>query len=81
MVLVIDPRAAIHGLYSEQLDLACLGTMKICRASHVEPDDQGAWWADLAPVGGPMLGPHPCRSAALAAEQEWLEAFLTGSSH
>jgi hypothetical protein len=80
MVLVIDPRAAIHSLYGEQIDMACLGAMTIRRASHVEPDDQGAWWADLAPVGGPKLGPHPCRSAALDAEQRWLETFLTGAS-
>ena len=80
MVLVIDSRATIHGLYNETLDLVCLGTMTIRRASHVEPDDQGRWWADMAPVRGPKLGPYPCRSAALDAEQRWLEAFLTGVS-
>ena len=30
---------------------------RIRRASHVEPDEAGRWWADLSPVGGPRLGP------------------------
>ncbi|MCI0640167.1 MAG: hypothetical protein L0Y70_13925 [Gemmataceae bacterium] len=43
------------------------------RASHVEPDPVGHWWADLAPVGGPLLGPFDRRSEALQAESTWLE--------
>ena len=60
----------------EKLDLAALGTMEIRRASHVEPDAVGAWWADLSPVGGPKLGPHTRRSAALEAELTWLQQNL-----
>jgi len=51
--------------------------VSIRRASYVEPDDHGQWWADLHPVGGPCLGPFPRRSAALAAELRWLEDALT----
>lgn len=29
-----------------------------------------AWWADLTPCGGPVLGPFAKRSEALAAEEE-----------
>jgi len=36
--------------YTEALDLAALGSLSIRRASHVEPDEQGRWWADLAPA-------------------------------
>jgi hypothetical protein len=54
--------------------------MSIQRASHVEPDEQGQWWADLAPVHGPKLGPFAVRSAALDAERCWLEAFLSEPS-
>lgn len=32
------------------------------------------WWADLRPVGGPILGPYAGRDAALSAEKEWLES-------
>ena len=46
-----------------------LGTArKSRRASHVEPDADGRWWADLSPVAGPRLGPFEVRSAALDAE-------------
>jgi hypothetical protein len=54
------------------LDLAALGRPAIARASHVEPDQQGRWWADMGPVGGLILGPFENRSTALAAEQAWL---------
>jgi hypothetical protein len=46
------------------------------RASHVEPDDVGDWYADLEPVGGPKLGPFKTRRMALAAEIDWLDAQL-----
>jgi hypothetical protein len=42
------------------------------RASLVEPDEEGRWWADLSPVDGPLLGPFRQRSQALDAEEEWL---------
>jgi hypothetical protein len=64
-------------LYSEAVDLASLGALSIRRASHVEPNDQGEWWADLAPMHGPKLGPYSTRSGALDAERDWLEAFLS----
>lgn len=35
---------------------------------------QGKWWADLLPVGGPVLGPFDKRQEALDAETEWLRA-------
>jgi hypothetical protein len=74
MELRIDPRGQVVCVYGEAIDLAVLGEPSIRRASHVEPDDQGRWWADLAPVGGPRLGPYARRSQALAAEVGWLEA-------
>ena len=44
------------------------------RASHVEPDDDGNWYADMSPVGGPMLSGFATRAEALEAEREWLFA-------
>ena len=76
MELFIRPDGTIHYVYDETLDLAMLGRRRIQRASHVEPDEQGRWWADLAPSSGPRLGPFPLRSAALCAEQDWLERRL-----
>jgi len=48
--------------------------LQITRASHVEPDRDGLWWADMGPVSGPVLGPFKNRTEALGAEREWLLA-------
>ena len=74
--LIIDPAGQAHCLYAEVIDLGAMGTLHIARASHLEPDDQGQWWADLAPVAGPILGPFALRSEAMAAERDWLESHL-----
>jgi hypothetical protein len=73
MDLVVTPDGTVRAVYDEVLDLALLGRPVITRASHVEPDPDGRWTADLAPVGGPVLGPFGRRSEALAAEREWLD--------
>lgn len=75
MNLIIEKDGQVRGIYGEVIDLATLGTPAITRASHVEPDDQGRWLADLSPVGGPVLGPFASRSEALEAEVAWLEAY------
>jgi hypothetical protein len=73
MDLVVDTSGRVVAVYDELLDLAALGRPVITRASRVEPDRQGRWSADLALVGGPVLGPFARRSEALAAERAWLE--------
>jgi len=74
MQLVIDPSGGVRAVYDETIDLSTLGVPVITRGSHVEPDEQGRWIADLSPVSGPKIGPFPVRSEALAAERAWLEA-------
>lgn len=74
MELIISPTGVARYLYDESLDLRGLGQLTITRASQVEPDDQGQWWADLSLVAGPSLGPFFRRSEALAAEVAWLTA-------
>ncbi len=78
MELIIDPQGQASCIYGETINLAELGQLRIQRASHVEPDDQGRWLADLSPMYGPMLGPFDRRSEALAAEVAWLEAHWLG---
>ncbi len=73
MQLVIKPDGAVRCLYDESIDLHALGRPSVSRASHVEPDRHGHWFADLSPVGGPCLGPFDSRSQAFAAESRWLE--------
>jgi len=70
MQLVISPDGLARCLYGEVIDLQKLGTLKISRASHVEPDDSGQWFASM--IDGPVLGPFVRRSDALQAEADWL---------
>ena len=74
MQLVIESGGVVRCVYGEEIDLTALGSPAISRASHVEPDQHGRWWADLGPVNGPRLGPYNLRSEALIAEAAWLEA-------
>ena len=80
MQLVVHPSGHVQCLYDEAIDLSAFGQLLVTRASHVEPDSDGRWTADLSPVGGPRLGPFRRRSQALSAEREWLERhWLTRS--
>ena len=72
MELVVGADGVARCIYDKALDLRQLGKLQITRASHVEPDAEGYWWADMGPSGGPVLGPYGSRSEALGAEREWL---------
>ena len=78
MTLLVLLDGTARCLYGEAIDLAALGDVSIQRASRVEPDESGNWWADLAPVSGPALGPFSRRSDAVAAESQWLEEHRLG---
>ena len=56
MGLVVRTGGDATCIYDEGLDLRKLGKLQITRASHVEPDAEGYWWADLGPVAGPVAG-------------------------
>ena len=73
MDIIIQPGGTAHCIYGESVSLSNMGQLTIQRASHVEPDSDGRWIADLSPVGGPQLGPFANRSDALAAEVDWLQ--------
>ena len=70
--LLMTAQGLVRALYTEMIPIQALGPVEIRRASHVEPDAAGQWWADLSLSGGPQLGPFPHRSAALQAEHDWL---------
>ena len=72
MELVVQPDGAVRCIYDEAINLSPLGRVQIRRGSHVEPDEDGRWSADLAVSGGPRLGPFERRSDALRAEVTWL---------
>ena len=77
--LFIGPDGTARGLYGELIDASRIGDCEVARASHVEPQPAGGWTADLNPSGGPVLGPFPLRSDALAAEHAWLTENLLPS--
>jgi len=85
MELVVGVDGVARCIYDEALDLREIGKLQITRASHVEPDAEGYWWADMGPVDGPVLGPFRSRSEALQAERGWLAGrvapTLAASSH
>lgn len=70
MEIVVSPAGTVMTIYDELLDLQAIGRSQIVRASHVEPDDHGRWFAAI--VDGPTLGPFERRSAAIDAEVQWL---------
>ena len=72
MELVVGVDGMARCIYGEELELREIGKLQITRASHVEPDRDGFWWADLGPVAGPVLGPFMNRTKALQAERGWL---------
>ena len=76
MELVVDAGGDVRCVYGEELDLREIGKLQITRASHVEPDAEGNWWADMGPVDGPVLGPFRNRTEALEAERGWLVARM-----
>ncbi len=72
MEFIITTSGDVRCVYCETIDLSVLGKLQIQRGSHVEPDQDGLWMADLSPVSGPNLGPFTSRSEALRAEVAWL---------
>lgn len=64
-----------------EIDPAELGAVReVKRASHVEPEiEQGkiVWYADMAPVNGPKMGPYTNREAALTAERRYLDKLFS----
>jgi hypothetical protein len=72
MELVVGVDGMARCIYDEVLDLREIGKLQITRASHVEPDAEGNWFASMVPSGGPVLGPFRSRTEALGAERGWL---------
>jgi len=81
LTLLVGPQGELHSLYDDRLPWREFGPCAIRRASHVEPNTTGEWLADLAPVGGPLLGPFNTRAEALQAEQAYLTEHLAEIPH
>ena len=79
MELVIETDGTVRCLYDEAFDLSALGSVRIERASHVEPDHQGRWFADLSPVDGPLLGDFSQRREAFGRGSQLADDALAAS--
>lgn len=77
----ISPDGTIQFVHDDALHAAIVGDntteATTRRASHVEPDGNGLWCADLSPVAGPLIGPFKTRSEALEVELTWLATEMT----
>lgn len=83
LVIRIKRDGTAQFIYSDECrSLLEQGEAKIERASHVEPGDPAKgqdplkWYADLAPVSGPILGPFETRVTALLKEVEYLNEHV-----
>ena len=80
MKLRITPDGTLHAIAPDSLEFFNrLGNVQVQRVSRVEPvstESGMKWSADLALVGGPVLGPFQKRSEAIQAELEWLDKNL-----
>ena len=56
MELVVDAGGDVRCVRGEALDQRELGRLQIARASHVEPDAEGSWWADMGLLMGRSWG-------------------------
>ena len=88
--IIFNPAGTMHAIYNEGLCglgkivyikrassvevRGSLGWREWCKWWRLRSIPTGMWYADLAPVRGPVLGPFPQRSDALQAEVAWLDA-------
>lgn len=75
LTFAAESDGSLLAIYNDELaDLMDEGSATVTRASHVEPNPNGAGWiADMAPLSGPVLGPFRLRQEALDAEVEWIK--------
>ncbi len=70
--LIFTPKGIIRGTYSEVIDLACLGRLKISRATRIEFDNVKQSWRVKDMKGHPLFT-APSRQECLTWEHRYLE--------
>lgn len=78
IALHVLPDGRLRYIHDDTIAEACraLGDTVVKRASFVEPDDNGGWSVDLAPVNGPYVPGFESRYEALHFETCWLRERL-----
>ena len=73
MIIDVLPSGQLMFIYDDELrEIIEHGESVMKRVSHVEPDEDANFTADLSPIGGPVLGPFRLRQEAL----KWLESHV-----
>ena len=70
--LMFTPDGMIRGLYSEAIDLACLGRLHVQRATSIEFDNTKQAWR-VKDRKGPVLFSAPSRQECLDWERQHFE--------
>ena len=71
--IVFKPDGTGHGLYTEVIDLSCLGRLRIERATAIEFDNRGQLWR-VKDRTGVTLFAAPSREACLEWEKEYFQS-------
>ena len=69
-VLKFDTTGNGHGLFTEAIDLASLGTLEIVRASSIEFNNTAQQW-EVKSAEGELHFSHPSRQACLNWEHQY----------
>lgn len=73
---LVAKNGELHAIYDDALvPLFDGASVAVRRASHVEPQGRH-WYADLRPVGGPVLNHFKTRQEALDAEVQYINQHV-----
>ena len=72
--ITFTPDGTGHGLYTEALDLSCIGPLSIRRATRIEFDGQAQYWRVYLAYGRFALFNSPSREECLGWERRYLES-------
>ena len=73
ITIAINNDGSLQMIYSDEMrEILNEGQGSIRRASHVEPELDNTWSADMSPIGGQKLEGFETRESALKAEVEFI---------
>ena len=73
IAMTFTPDGTGHTLYTEAINLACIGPLEIRRATTIEFDNPTQDWLVRDPAGVPLYS-NPSRQQCLEWERQYLEA-------
>lgn len=77
--LVFSADGTGRGLYTEAVDLAAIGRLRVSRASRVEFDNRAGLWRVYPPRGGEALFSHRSRRACIEWEHTHPDQLRTAA--